>query len=859
MVFDIPKDYFLDEVRDGFLVPSMIKKAWAASIMDYKVLEEICDKLGLHIFFMYGSLIAIIRHAGSIPWDDDIDSMMLHDDFEKLKAFLDEGKGPENYWMNDYSKMGNGNLVRKWMDNREAVKPVERWDDSFGFPFINNVDVMILDYLPDGEEAMQYYRDVIDLIQYLKDFADVIEMGVESYNKEEFVYSLDLLERLLHERYDEEKDGKLSVWVWKKLDEFEAKYGPRDGKYVASVAHYLTRGNGRFPKEDYQEFLDMPYEFTTVKVPVGYERTLRDYFGDYMTPQLEWDGHVYPFYRGLEGALLDKYDYELLRYHYKEDVVKEVLDSKESKIGYTDVLKNAIGLFNEAHEYVSRGLSDYSCLDSDAINSILEVLGSCQDLAVNLGNMAESRLADKNDIERIVKWLEDYCEFVFHIYCYLSGEDTSISIGLDEVREKFSDIENKLEEETDRELKEKVKVLFLCLRSADWHSLHTIWEAAVSDEDTDVKVIAVPYLIKTYKGEVDKDNMIIEDEGYPDEVTLTPYDGYDIQSEHPDIVIYQNAYDEFSDAMTVHPYFYTSNLRKYAEKMVFIPPFVLREVTDRDERSKYTIGCYINNPGLVYADMAVVQSDGMKDVYTTVLNEMVARDVKLFNEKWISPDGEISPGDYMDKQEVDEKYSEYVPDDPRIKKMLQWEHKVTSVGTALTDWDERSNIVLMDDADGFMYKKDGSHSTGNTYDELIKIPSEWINRLKKEDGSFRKILLFCISASVAYEYGTKAFDKASRVIRMIDDEHEDDLVVLFFNDRNYRQALRKSNSKAWAACQKFIEMMKNSRHIFDDSQDAKRAAKICDACYGDGSYVMNLCREYGRPVMIESPEISIAG
>ncbi len=280
MDFDIPKDYFLDEVRDGFFVPSMIKKSWAVSIIDYKILDEICDKLGLNIFFMYGSLIAVIRHAGSIPWDDDIDSMMFHDEYQRLKVFLDNGGLPENFRMNDYTQMGTGNLVRKWLDNVDAIKNRDRWEESFGFPFVNNIDVMLIDYLPDGEKNMQYYRDVVELLQYVKDFADVIEAGSENYDKAEFEYSLDLLERVLKVKYDKEKDGRLSIWTWKMLDEFTARYTTRDGSEVASVAHYMTHGNGKFPKRFYQGYIDMPYEFTTVKVPVGYDGITKNYFGD---------------------------------------------------------------------------------------------------------------------------------------------------------------------------------------------------------------------------------------------------------------------------------------------------------------------------------------------------------------------------------------------------------------------------------------------------------------------------------------------------------------------------------------------------------------------------------------------------
>lgn len=854
MDFDIPKNYFLDEVRDGFFVPSMIKKSWANSIVDYKILEEICNKLGLNIYFMFGSLIAIVRHAGSIPWDDDIDSMMLHADYGKLMDYLHKNGVPENFSMKDYSDMGNGNLVRKWTDNATAVKSIDRWKESFGFPFINNVDVMMLDYIPDSSEDMQYYQDVIYLLQYIKDIADMIESGDDDYDKTEFDYSLSLLERLMKIRYDSSKDGKLSIWTWKILDDFTLKHDSRVGNDVASFSHYLRNGNGRFPKSFFQDFIEMPYEFTTVKVPIGYDGILRDFFGDYMTPRLEWDGHVYPFYKDLEKALIEKYDTELLRYHYNEIEVSSVLAEKEDSIGYKDVLGSTVGLFQEAHAFILDKLGEDDRLSDENKQAVLSVLGSCQELAVNLGNTAENKLLNENEISCIVTKLEDYCERVFEIYNQI---DESKSVDLGSIQNVFGDLSVFFENELSKDHKEKTKVLFLCVRSSDWKSLHSIWEAASSDDCTEVKVVAVPYYIKDGLGSIVKDDMQLELDEYPEDVLLTPYDKYDLQAEHPDIVIYQSPYDECSDAMTIHPYYYVKNIRKYAEKLVFVPPFTIREISAADERSKYAIGCFICNPGTVYADMVIVQSEGMKDIFVSILNKMVNRDLVYLNEEWKPKEGAVDADDFHDVEVYDSTYENYVPADRSVAKYIEWEKKLCSIGSASTDWNNRRRVLIHDVNNDVFYDKTGIIADVKAYDDIIGVPSDWIEKIKRKDDSWNKVLLYCISSSVAFEYGEKVFKKAKSVINMIKEQYEDEITVLFFADRNYRRVLRKNNPKAWSACQSFVEFIKKEDHIYDDSQDAKRAAKLCDACYGDGSYVMNLCREYGKPVMIQDPKIGI--
>ena len=50
--------------------------------------DKICKKYDLRYSLAYGTLIGAIRHKGFIPWDDDIDVVMMRDDFEKLSEIF---------------------------------------------------------------------------------------------------------------------------------------------------------------------------------------------------------------------------------------------------------------------------------------------------------------------------------------------------------------------------------------------------------------------------------------------------------------------------------------------------------------------------------------------------------------------------------------------------------------------------------------------------------------------------------------------------------------------------------------------------------------------------------------------------
>ena len=84
----LPREFFYDEIRDGFYIPGLIKRAWGAQLSVLSEIDRICQKNDITYHVYAGTLLGAVRDGQCIPWDDDLDICMLRDDFLSLPRWL---------------------------------------------------------------------------------------------------------------------------------------------------------------------------------------------------------------------------------------------------------------------------------------------------------------------------------------------------------------------------------------------------------------------------------------------------------------------------------------------------------------------------------------------------------------------------------------------------------------------------------------------------------------------------------------------------------------------------------------------------------------------------------------------------
>ena len=263
-----------------------------------------------------------------------------------------------------------------------------------------------------------------------------------------------------------------------------------------------------------------------------------------------------------------------------------------------------IKLLEEAHDEIKKSIQ------SKDIKAAQSLLADCQNGAIELGNMIEKTEGENT---KTVSIIENYCELIYELYEKLGqGEDIN-NKAFKTLRQYVIKIENSIK----NDIPTKKEAVFLPYKASMWDSLESVWKAAQDDENCDAYVIPIPYYDKNPDGSFG--DMHYEGDQYPEYVTITHYDDYDFENRKPDMIFIHNPYDNGNKVTSIHPFFYSKNLKKFTEMLVYIPYFVLVDISPDNMEAAQSISHFCIALGVINADKVIVQSEDMRQVYINLL------------------------------------------------------------------------------------------------------------------------------------------------------------------------------------------------------------------------------------------------
>jgi len=155
----------------------------------------------------------------------------------------------------------------------------------------------------------------------------------------------------------------------------------------------------------------------------------------------------------------------------------------------------------------------------------------------------------------------------------------------------------------------KKEIVFLPYNASMWDSLESIWKAAEEDKDhCNAYVVPIPYadLIITNENKFAVHEWHCEKDMFPRHVPTIDCDTVNLEEMHPDIIFIHNPYDDTNIVTSVEPKYYSSNLKKCTDKLIYVPYFVVGDAFNPD---------FAKKPGVLNADYVIVQDERVKDLY----------------------------------------------------------------------------------------------------------------------------------------------------------------------------------------------------------------------------------------------------
>ena len=244
----------------------------------FEDIKSVCDENSIDYMLAYGTMLGAVRHQGFIPWDDDIDIMMLRSEYEKFVGKF-KAAFPEKYVVVEplsdplyVSKMikiykrgttfveiptaGVGGMDMLFIDiflvENVPAPGLHRKLKAALYNFAFRASSVCLDYQypsPVIEEKAREIRELDEYYRFRKRLGSVFAHlgGIRFY--------LRLCERLAQQK-------KESGWM--------------------AIPSGVSYDREIFPERVFKELITANFCGLECKIPAAYDEYLRNRYGDYM-------------------------------------------------------------------------------------------------------------------------------------------------------------------------------------------------------------------------------------------------------------------------------------------------------------------------------------------------------------------------------------------------------------------------------------------------------------------------------------------------------------------------------------------------------------------------------------------------
>ena len=300
MHFD--SSFFEGETRNNFYIRPMMKRAWAVQLDILEQIDIICKRHNIMYYAEWGTLLGAIRHKGFVPWDDDMDIGMRRKDFVRFQHYA-KTEFPEGYEiLTVHTHLSHPQMIVRVINTSTICTEPDFLEKNHGCPYIMGIDIFITDNVPNNPAEEEIQLQLIRLCDTLARRCN----KTDDLTEEEKLDAIAQLETLCNYKFENNIPITHQLLILE--DQLCSMYWDDDAEEVTLMVKLASIPGYKLPVSCYESTIEVPFEHTTIPVPVGYLQILERRYGDWKIEKRLTSSHQYPFYKSQQKLLYEEYE-----------------------------------------------------------------------------------------------------------------------------------------------------------------------------------------------------------------------------------------------------------------------------------------------------------------------------------------------------------------------------------------------------------------------------------------------------------------------------------------------------------------------------------------------------------------------
>lgn len=285
---EFPPGFFKEEAKTIIVSPET-KRLWAVLLDLLLEFDRVCRKNGIKYMIDGGTLLGAVRHGGFIPWDDDIDVIMLREEYEKLNRIAASEFSAPYFWQTNDTDSDHGRGFARLRNSSTTYMLCSEMSGGKSLFHHNQgvlIDVFICDNIPDRAEERS---------PFLKRLSKLQSRAWTLRNQGHAPWSMGLVSRipefirkLGYLLLSSISKKNVSQRLLKRLDAEAQYYYRTPTEYVSHLTFCATEGSRffyMFSRKFFENLTEIEFEGYKFPATVHWDEYLTGFYGN-------WRKHV---------------------------------------------------------------------------------------------------------------------------------------------------------------------------------------------------------------------------------------------------------------------------------------------------------------------------------------------------------------------------------------------------------------------------------------------------------------------------------------------------------------------------------------------------------------------------------------